>query len=184
MHAKTRDIAHLHARAAAARAADAQLRAAANARDASRPETYTTWLAAGVAWRAALAAAYPTGFWGAVGNRYERLSRSDPDAIEMAMAFLEADPWFFRSGYVKAAILRRLTRLSLTPRAVARLNRVVLAAVDGRDRREFRRYCRLAAAVATPRVSAALQERLASSDAGVRRRAEWMLATIERRPAR
>jgi hypothetical protein len=181
---KARDIAHVRTKAAEAEAARRALHATAAARDRNRPETYDAWHDAVVAFRAAIAAAYPAGFWDSMGRRYERLAHGEPDAIEMAVFFLESDPWFDRSGYVKEALLKRLKRLPLTPRIAARLHRVLLAAVDGRDRREFRRYCWLARSLVTPDLTRALRERLTSADAGVRRRAEWMLAAVERRPVR
>jgi hypothetical protein len=122
-------------------------------------------------WYGAVEAAYPPGFWDA----YDALKRGDPSGAEEAIAFLEADPWFFRSGYTKEKLLLRLTRLELTPRQAQRLRHVVLAAVDFRDRREFRRFSRLARKVDSPDLRAALRERLHSPDEGVQRRAQWVL---------
>ena len=128
--------------------------------------------------------AYPDGFWETVGARWERLASGDSAAVEMAVFLVVADPWFFRSGYTKVELLRRLVRLPLNKRMQARLRAVCLAAVDSRDRREFRRYCLLARNVRDSEFTATLTRRLHSEDAGVRRRAEWMLAAVERRPVR
>jgi hypothetical protein len=122
-------------------------------------------------WYAAVDAAYPPSFWDA----YDALKRGDPSGAEEALAFLEADPWFFRSGYIKEKLLLRLTRLDLTSKQTARLRDVVLNAVDSRDRREFRRFCRLARRVDSPDLRAALERRLSSPDPGVQRRARWVL---------
>jgi len=134
------------------------------------------------AFHAAVRDAYPSGFWEVLGAGYERLAAGERDAVEIAVLFLEADPWFFRSGYVKEDLLRRLKRLCLTADASERLRAVLLAAVDLRDRREFRRYCHLARALDAPDLRQALAGRRTSPDAGVRRRAEWMLAAVEGRP--
>ena len=53
--------------------------------------------------------------------------------VEAAIAFLEADPWFFRSGYEKQNIIRHLKRAQLSAAQRERLARVVLAAIDGHD---------------------------------------------------
>ena len=57
------------------------------------------------------------------------------------MSFLEADPWFYRTGYIKSKLIRYIKRPMLTPEYIKRLQRVVLAVVDKRDDRDFRAYC-------------------------------------------
>lgn len=123
----------------------------------------------------AVTAAYPPGFW----EDFYRLRDGDPAGLERAVRFLEADPWFFRSGYVKADLLRFIKRTDLSPAYRRRLRRVLLAAVSHRDRREFRYYCRLARTLDDPELRQALAQRLTDSDAGVRRRARWMLEALE-----
>lgn len=102
------------------------------------------------------------------------LAAGDSNAIEAAIAFLEADPWFFRSGYEKQNLIRHLKRTTLTGMQRGRLGCVVLAAIDGRDRREFRHYCRLACAVWSDLLDEEVALRMVSADAGVRRRAVWV----------
>jgi uncharacterized protein (TIGR02996 family) len=123
---------------------------------------------------AASAAAWPPRFW----EDLRRLRSGDAAALETAVAFLEADPWFFRSGYAKESLIRFLCRLELAQEHVARLRRVVLAAVDGRHRREFRSYCRLARKVDGPEVRSELVRRLGHDDARVRRHARWVFAAL------
>jgi hypothetical protein len=166
-----------HARAAEVEAARRAVNAAADARAASRPETIALWRQAVDRFWTALRGAYPPGF----RDIWARLAQSDADAIETAVVFLEVDPWFFRSGYMKEELIRRLNRLELSGAVVSRLRHVVVAAVDRSDRREFRRYCRLARRVDSLELRQALRERCASPEAGVRRRAAWMLAAVENR---
>src|SRR5690349_20480022 len=89
-------------------------------------------------WRRAIEEAYPPGFL----DDYERLRRHDPAGAETAIRFLEADPWFFRSGYAKSKLLRYLGQIELDESQRRRLSNVMIAAVRGRDSREFRDYCR------------------------------------------
>ncbi len=123
----------------------------------------------------AVEAAYPPGFW----EHYERLRNGDARGVEMAIEFLEADPWFFRSGYIKANLARFLKHVPLSNRQVRRLEKVLLKIVDERNTQEFRNYCRLARVVATPALTEALKERLTDEKLHCRLRATWMLFAIE-----
>src|SRR5438045_538714 len=130
------------ARAQAATEAHRVLNAAASARESywHDADAWAAWEKAVEIFHAAVRAAYPPGFWEDVA----RLRAGDPAGLETAVAFLEQDPWFFGSGYVKADLLRYLKRFDLPPPYDDRLRRVILAAVDRPLRREFRHYCRLA----------------------------------------
>ncbi|MTD93504.1 hypothetical protein GIW81_04045 [Hyphomicrobium sp. xq] len=102
--------------------------------------------------------------------------------VETGIAFLEADPWFFRSGYEKQKIIRHLKRAPLTQAQRQRLARVVLAAIDGhaagvpenRDRVEFRHFGRLACAIWSDFLDEEVARRMQSPDPGIRRRATWV----------
>ncbi len=109
---------------------------------------------------------------------YARIDAGDRTALDIAVAFLAADPWFFSSGYVKANLIRRLKRAQLDEARCERLRRAVLHAVTTRDRREFRDYCRLARAVTRPNLIVTLRVRSLDPDPGVRRRAGWMLKYV------
>jgi len=122
----------------------------------------------------AIEAAYPPGF----GHDAARLHAGDAAGLESTFAFLEADPFFFRTGYLKAALIRDIKRLSLTPPQAQRLQQVVLTVVDARNDREFRAFCRLARKVDAPALREQLTARLTSSDAGIRRRARWVLEAL------
>src|SRR5215510_12924186 len=47
-------------------------------------------------------------FPGGLEHQLNSLKQEDAQAVEMAVRFLEADPWFFRSGYIKEELLRSL----------------------------------------------------------------------------
>lgn len=76
--------------------------------------------------------------------------RADLAMREFAIGFLELDPWFRNSGYIKARFLQRLKACSLSPVQCSQLNAVLLDAARNRPGREYRRYCRLAAIIAEP----------------------------------
>ena len=101
--------------------------------------------------------------------------------LDTLVAYLERDPWTYRSGYAKADAIRFLKRADLPGDTKDRLRRVVLNAVDSRDRREFRHFCQLARAVDSPELRAALRERVEHPDPDVRRRAGWALYACEQK---
>lgn len=96
--------------------------------------------------------------------------------IEFMITFLEVDPWFFRSGYEKTTMLRRLKQVPLDDKQSVRLRTVALDAVLRRPHREFSDYCRLARALQTPDFVGNVKRLAAgSSNGSVRSRARKML---------
>jgi hypothetical protein len=120
-------------------------------------------------------ALYSDDFWKDV----ERAKEADPAAIDRVLVFLEADPWCFRSGYAKEALLRCVRHVALTPEQTARARAIVLHAVEVGDRREFREISRLAKKVADPDLRSALLDLLRSDDPGAARRALWVLDALK-----
>lgn len=110
----------------------------------------------------------------------DRLQHGDVSAISEAIDFLEADPWHFRSGYVKELLMLNLRRVPLTPEIRERLKLVVLDRVDGKDRRDFRSVCKLAATLVDDTLRIELKKRADSDDVRVARHATWALKAIER----
>jgi hypothetical protein len=123
---------------------------------------------------ALLELAYPPDFWEA----YEALREGDASSIDVAIEFLEADPIFFRSGYVKADLLRWIKWLPLTPVQIERLRAVVYSVALRRGGREFRHYCNLAPRLEGPDLQHQLRVLQTHEDAAVRRRANWILKAL------
>ncbi len=119
---------------------------------------------------AATAAALPS----SKPNFMQGLAEGATQHVEAAICFLEADPWFFRSGYEKQALIRHLKRALLDAHQRDRLGAVVLAAIDGRDRPEFRHFCRLACGIWSDSLDEGVATRMTSADPGIRRRAIWV----------
>lgn len=76
---------------------------------------------------------------------FQETNYCDKALTEFVICFLEVDPRFFRSGYIKQVILTRLKRSVLCEHDQRRLRGVCVDAVSRRGGREFKYYCRLAA---------------------------------------
>ena len=108
------------------------------------------------------------------------LDRGDQGSIEAALTFLERDPYFFRSGYGRERIARRLAQVELTPAQKMRARAVVLGTVDGRCHCPLPGAGRLARAVADNSLRRELRGRLRHPDKRVARRALRMVMTVRR----
>lgn len=107
----------------------------------------------------------------------------DGEATHYLVAFLEADPWCFRSGYTKGRIYELMRHVPVDQTQLAGIRAALLVAVDAGYRREFRSACRLARQLADPALTNELRRRLAdSADPHIRRRALWMLTYLPHGP--
>ena len=97
---------------------------------------------------------------------------------EFTIAFLELDPMFFRSGYIKEEILRKLKRSKLNSKQIERLLYVLECAVENKGTREFRRYCRFAQSISNQKFLNYLNNVYKYGEGKRRSRAELMLSYI------
>jgi hypothetical protein len=75
--------------------------------------------------------------WGDIHSALQNVREGDAAAIERCLTFLEADPRYFRSGYVKESIWRRFMHAPLTDRQRRRLEDVALVYLSRRLTREY-----------------------------------------------
>jgi hypothetical protein len=104
-----------------------------------------------------------------------RLKAGDVTESETGIRFLEADPWCFRSGYMKSNIARYLRSVRMVERDKDRLRQVLLDVVKVGKRLEFREMCSLARKVDSPAFRGQLLALSESNDVGTAQRAGWML---------
>ena len=143
-------------------------------RPSADPQTWDIHKATAERFWKALDAAYPDGFW----DDCEKLKAGNATGLESAVVFLEADPVFFRTGYLKTKLARHIKQAMLTPPYIKRLQQVILTAVDRRHDRDFRAYCNLARKADAPELRAQLESRLTDNDLDIRRRARWVLEAL------
>lgn len=77
------------------------------------------------------ALAFPGGY----GAALEKFRAADPSVLEPALCFLELRPYFFRSGYMRTVLLRRVKRAQLSPDQRQRLDAVLARREAWRARR-------------------------------------------------
>lgn len=136
------------------------------------PSKMAVWKEAALAFHAAYdKLAFP----GGLSKEFQLLQIGDPDAIEMAVRYLEANPWYFRSGYYKVDLLKLLGKHPLSDQQRSRLRTVILERVRGRPVREMRAYGRLAPKVATIEFEAELKAIAENSNRHAARHAKLIL---------
>jgi hypothetical protein len=118
-------------------------------------------------------------FPGGLADGLRKLRACDRSTVETVIDFLEEDPRFFRSGYIKETMLRRLKACPLLDRQKRRLVRLVIRSMDGGGRREFQGYSRLAPVVLSDGLLESVRVRLTSNDAEVARRAALILRVLK-----
>jgi hypothetical protein len=147
--------------ARAAKVEQASLRVKATASRRQDLSGFVEWSEAAGWWHETLAAMYPRSFMQAI----EAVRAGDRSDLEPVVRFLEADPWCFRSGYVKEEIISALGHLELSEPEKERLRSVVINFVDyPKPRRELRAYVNLARRISNPQLVAALNERLSGEN--------------------
>lgn len=114
-------------------------------------------------------------------RKYKEARYANKNILEFVVCFLEVDPWFDCSGYLKQIFLTRLKRSDLDEAIKERLRRVLLDAVDRRGTREFKHYCRLAAVIGDEDLVSALEKASENTEGAVASRARMMLRTIRQR---
>ena len=157
----------------------ARIHATCALRERSR-EDWQAWSKAAEAWHAQL---YPTDvLW--TDEFRAALKASSRDAIEQAILYLEVDPWYFRSGYLKDRLIRGLKRANLKEKDRDRLRNVIWNVVMGRNRTEFRRYCGLAALIVTEDFRRMLESRFPESDAASQGKLGYLIRFLEKHAPR
>lgn len=109
----------------------------------------------------------------------EGLRRRDPAGVEYGIAYLEADPWYFRSGYLKGRIARWLRQVELSAPQQERLRQVILAALARGNRYEQVEYRKLARRLDTSAFREELRHLAASADTEAAHRATLALRFCE-----
>jgi hypothetical protein len=110
----------------------------------------------------------------------EALGAGDASAGGPALAYLEADPYYFRSGYARCHLAGRLSLVALTGPQQARARDLVLKTVDGECHCGQPGIGRLARSVADNTLRRALRRQLHSADPSIAHRALRTIRYVRR----
>jgi hypothetical protein len=144
-------------------------------RSISLQKAETKWEEAQANFYAVLKNIYSPDFY----ETWASLSENQPTDLTPVLTFLEADPYFFGSGYTKESLLVLLKRYDFTPTQAEQMRELVLTAVTRPAwRREFRYYGRLARKVDSPAFRAALTEIMTNGEYRERKKAAWVLEAL------
>ena len=113
-----------------------------------------------------------------VSKVYDEKDPKDESIIEFMISFLELDPDYFRSGYIKEEILKKIKRAKLNDKQIHRLRNVLYSAIENRGSREFKRYCRLAPRIANTAFKEWLLKTAQVTDGAKKSRAKLMLSYL------
>jgi hypothetical protein len=117
-------------------------------------------------------------------ERLEAFLRGDAAEIETAILFLDVDPYFFRSGYLKQIIWDRLKGFELSTSQRTQLELVAIAYLQKRIRLEFWHMARYVRRHGSDEFWQKVTDLSASSIPSIRLKANWVLLANENWPVR
>lgn len=108
-------------------------------------------------------------------QKLEALKIGDPAGAEAAIAFLEADPWHFHSGYLKGKVAQYLRKVVLDAQQRQRIGVVILTILAKGKRQDLGQFASLARRIDSPTLRYDLERLGQSDDEGLDWRANFVL---------
>lgn len=122
-------------------------------------------------------------FPGGLSRALDLLKQGDSESVEAAIRFLEADPWFHRSGYIKEEIIQRLKHCRLSVPQEECLRQLILKSIKN-PHREFRRYRQLARRVDSDAFRRKLKDIMdTTEDKRIQQLAGWTILVLDNKEA-
>jgi hypothetical protein len=110
----------------------------------------------------------------------KKIRSGDRETIDDVMLFLEVDPWYFRSGYLKERLIEDLKRAPLNEHNEERIRHIIINVTKGRDRREFRYFCKLAARVASEEFEKVVEQEAEQHDKESHGKLSYLLRYLQK----
>jgi hypothetical protein len=114
-------------------------------------------------------------------NIFEDLATGAVSSVDNVVAFLASDAYFFRSGYLKQALIQKLKHIDFDKEQRACLETLVLNRIERPNQFHFADYARLAAFLKSPTLVDRIEHLALNPDEGVRQRAQRVLENIRQR---
>ena len=113
-------------------------------------------------------------FPGGLEHALTQLKNKNKNMVPIALAFLSADPYFHRSGYIKEEILHHLKKIDFTHQEKHLLYGLVERSIQHDQARVFRAYAKLFSCVSTPAQQAQIEGLLIDADSKVAQRLKYI----------
>lgn len=109
------------------------------------------------------------------------LKAGDTSSLDLVITYLRANPYFFRSGYIKEELLQAIKKLPFTKKQIYKLQDTAINAISCVVlSREFTYWCRLAPFITDEEFYVKLQDIFErSDDAKIKKRAQRMLNALK-----
>jgi hypothetical protein len=119
-------------------------------------------------------------FPGGLAQGLALLKKKDLSIMPIALAYLKADPYFFRSGYIKGKIATQLKKFTFNQDQIKDLQNSIINTLFKPSCPEFKYYCRLAIKVADNEFLTRIQEIIKqSTDVLVLKRAHSLFDLLQ-----
>ena len=148
---------------------NARLRSLLQTRGASPELTSATDEASGEVWRQS------RGLEASAATALAGLRSGDASFLPWVVAYIEVDPWYPFSGYMKGDLMRQLRKFDIESRQADRLRAAILGNLSKGRRLEFGEVRKLARRLDTAAFRRELAKRLQEGDADTRERAQLLL---------
>ena len=97
------------------------------------------------------------------------------DGRDFVFQYLEIDPIYFRSGYVKEALIRKIKSCKLTKNEAEILRGLILRRIKAGARREFRKFCQMIPLVQNQTFADEIKKLTTAKDRDVSHRATFAM---------
>ncbi len=120
-------------------------------------------------------------FPGGLNRGLTLLKKYDSDVIAQAIIYLQADPYFHRSGYIKEQILKILKKASFTKKQIIAMQELIISIIHKGliQDRTYKQYCTIASKITDDNFCTSIENIVkTASDPRVKESAQLVLQSL------